>query len=284
MNETTGNEGGGGGAAAAPAPSPAPAPAPAPASSVLGTAAAPAPTLAERIPEKYRVLKEDGSLDVEASTTKLAGGYGELAKRFGSGDVAPASPADYKVTIPDAMKESLKDWNQTEDTELQAALGDFHKLGMNQAQVDGVMARYFALAPRLAQAAAILTPEQQADKATTDLKAVWKDDAAFNANLGHAYRAAAQFGAKVGLSMDDIDAAGLGNNPAFMRIMAAIGPELGEDTSIEGNETATADWEGQVRQLRAEKEALKERDPRRQDIQAKINALYEKRYPSRQPA
>jgi hypothetical protein len=273
----------GGTATVAPPAPAAPAPAPAPAASVLsaGAAPAPAPTLLERFPEKYRVVKEDGSLDIDASTGKLLGGYGELSKRFGAGDVAPAAPADYKVNVPEAMKDTLKDWDPAKDDQLQGALADFHKAGLSQGQVDAVMAKYFDMAPRLAQANAILTPEQQVEKATADLKGVWKDDATFKANLQHAHRAAVMFGAKAGLSFEQIEESGLGNNPAFMRILAAIGPELGEDTAVQYDDSAAQDWQSEVHRLRAEKDGLKEKDPRRADLQTKINALYEKRYPSR---
>lgn len=277
-----GGDGGGGAAAVAPAPAPAAAPAaaPAPAASVLSTGAAPVaePPLAERFPEKYRVLKEDGSLDLDASTGKLLGGYGELSKRFGSGDVPPAAASDYKINVPEAMQEALKDWKPAEDQQLQAALGDFHKAGMTQAQIDTVMARYFDMAPRLAQAATILTPEQQVEKATTELQGIWKDEASFKQNVQYAHRAALAFGAKAGLSFEQIEESGLGNNPAFVRILAAIGPELGEDTAVQYDATAAADWQTQVNTLRAQKNALAEKDPRRQDLQNQLNALYEKRY------
>lgn len=273
----------GGGDATATAAAPASAPAaaaPAPAASLLSTAAAPAapPPLSERFPEKYRVLKDDGSLDLDASTGKLLGGYGELSKRFGAGDVPPAAPADYKITVPETMQAALKDWKPGEDQLLQAALGDMHKAGLSQSQVDVVMAKYFEMAPQLAQAKTILSPEQQVEKATTELKSVWKDDTTFNQNLQHAHRAAVQFGAKAGLSFEDIEASGLGNNPAFMRILAAIGPELGEDAAVNFDDSAAQDWQSQINQLRGEKNALPERDARRQDLQNRINALYEKRY------
>lgn len=290
MNTAVEGGDGGGGAAVAPAPAPAAppasAPAAAPAASVLSGGAAPAqePTLLERFPEKYRVVKDDGSLDLDASTGKLLGGYGELSKRFGSGDVPPAAAGDYKVNVPEAMQDALKDWKPGEDQQLQAALGDFHKAGMTQAQVDTVMARYFDMAPKLAQAATMLSPEQQVEKATTELQGVWKDEASFKQNVQFAHRAALAFGAKAGLSFEQIEESGLGNNAAFVRILAAIGPELGEDTAVQYDQAAAADWQTSVNALRAEKATLKEHDPRRQDLQNKINALYEKRYGGAQRA
>src|SRR5690606_31149911 len=56
-----------------------------PAGSLLqqGQSAADAPpSPAEYIPEKYRVQKEDGTLDLEASSRKLAEAHGHLEKRL----------------------------------------------------------------------------------------------------------------------------------------------------------------------------------------------------------
>ena len=55
------------------------------------------------IPEKYQVKKEDGSLDIEASSLKLAEAYGHLEKRMGSGDVPPKTAADYQIAVPEAF-------------------------------------------------------------------------------------------------------------------------------------------------------------------------------------
>lgn len=285
MNEAPAADAGGsqGGVPAAPAPAPAapaasPAPAPAPAvTSALATAAAPKP--GDIFPEKHRVLKEDGTVDSEASAAKLAQAYGHLEKRFGSGDMPPAAPTDYKVNVPEAMADALKDWDQAGDEKLQAFLTDAHKAGFTQTQIDTVMGKYFDLMPALAQASQALTPEQQAEAAVTDLKKVWATDQDFNANMAHAYRASVQFGEKVGISFEDIEAAGLANNPTFMRLMAAIGPELGEDNPVnEGGQQGGGDWQSQVNELKAQKEALAEKDPRRADIQQRINALYERKY------
>jgi len=141
-----------------------------------------------------------------------------------------------------------------------------------------VIAKYHALV-QSRNAAPAPTPEQQAEAAVTDLKKVWSTDQDFTANMAHAYRASVQFGEKVGISFEDIEASGLANNPTFMRLMAAIGPELGEDRPInEGGQQGGGDWQSQVNDLKAQKAAMPEKDPRRDDIQQRINALYERKY------
>ena len=52
--------------------------------------------LAERVPEKFRVAKEGGEFDPEATLGKMLGSYTELEKRLSSGKrgEAPASPEE----------------------------------------------------------------------------------------------------------------------------------------------------------------------------------------------
>lgn len=282
MNEAAGGDAGGAQGGAVDPAIAAPATPAAPAASVLAQAAAPNP--ADRFPEKYRVMKEDGTLDSDASTTKLSEGYSHLAKRLGSGDAPPAAPTDYKVNVPEALADSLKEWDQAGDEKLQAFLTDAHKAGFTQAQVDTVMGKYFDMMPALTGAAQVKTPEQQATEATADLRKVWATDQDFQTNVGHAYRASVEFSAKVGLTFEDIEAAGLSNNPTFMRLMAAIGPELGEDKPVnEGGQQGGGDWQSQVNDLKAQKAALPEKDPRRADIQKRISDMYERKYPTAKP-
>lgn len=65
-----------------------------PASTVLNTGAT-----NDWLPEKYRTNKEDGSLDLEASSRKVADAYRSLETRLGSGDVAPKTVDEYNVKL-----------------------------------------------------------------------------------------------------------------------------------------------------------------------------------------
>ena len=58
-----------------------------------------ADTGAVSIPEKYQVKKEDGSIDIEASSLKLAEAYGHLEKRLGSGDAPPKTAEELLATL-----------------------------------------------------------------------------------------------------------------------------------------------------------------------------------------
>lgn len=284
MNEAgdgTGSEGGGGGGGVAPTPvadAGAPAAAPTPAPSVLSAGAAPAPWQA---PDKY-VVKNGDDIDWQATARKIDEGRSHLEKRFGAGDVPPTDVAGYKLAVPEQYAETLQGWDPAADQSLQAFLGNAHKAGFTQQQLDLVLGEYGRVMSEVKGASAQPSPEQQAEATAADLRKAWANDGEFDKNVGLAFKAANALASKAGLSYDDVEAAGLGNNGAFLRIMAAIGAEMGEDTPVGtqgGAASGGGDWKGEVAALRAEKAALPERDPRRETIQARINALYDKHTP-----
>lgn len=174
---------------------------------------------APAIPEKFHVKKEDGSLDIEASALKLAENYAKLEKRMGTGDAPPKTVADYKVEIP----ETMKDYDIEKDKAFTEFRDKAHKAGMTQAQFDLVMGEYFRVAPELVGGAKAL----DAETCVNELRTEWKSDAQYKAEVGNAYKAAMAYGGD--------DAEGImkdyGNDPRIVRMMARAGKELGEDNS-----------------------------------------------------
>lgn len=199
------------------------------ATSLLQTGAADQAAVAnDFIPEKLRVTNAEGVLDLDASSRKMAEAYGALEKRLGSGDAPPAAPTDYKITVPDALKEAF---DPATDTGMQGFLDGAHKVGLNQAQVDFVMGQYFTMAPQLA-AGSVLLDEAGA---RAELQKTWATDADFKRNLTNAHVGATAIAQKAGLNVDEIMNGPLGNSVPFMRLMAAIGPEFKEDSAPGGN-------------------------------------------------
>lgn len=224
----------------APAGAPAAAPATDPAAAAPVSAPAATPSLLQTgatdpntpsndfIPEKLRVTNAEGVLDLDASSRKMAEAYGALEKRLGSGDAPPAAAGDYKITVPDALKEAF---DPATDTGMQGFLDGAHKVGLNQAQVDFVMGQYFTMAPQLA-AGSVLLDEAGA---RAELQKTWATDADFKRNLTNAHVGATAIAQKAGLNVDEIMNGPLGNSVPFMRLMAAIGPEFKEDSAPGGN-------------------------------------------------
>lgn len=227
------------------------------------------------IPEKHRVSKDDGSLDLEASAKKVADAYAHLSQKLGSGDAPPKTPDEY---APKVEAEGFN-WDEFKaDPEMQSFLKGAHAKGVTNDQLSFILGEYARVAPGLVEGAGALTVED----CNAALAQVWQTPAEKTQNLQHAFRATSTFAEKLGLSYEDIEAAGLGNNPVFIRLMAAVGPELGEDTSPPAAGLAVgmsdADFATQAAELRNQLAQLHVSDKRRPEVQAKLDALYAKRY------
>lgn len=215
-------------AGGAPAPAPTPTPAPAAPASLLATGAGePQASPTEFIPEKYRVSKDDGTFDLEASSRKMGEAYSALEKRLGTGDAPPKTVADYTVTVPDALKDVF---DPATDEGLQDFKSKAHAAGMTQAQLDLVMSQYFEMAPKLAAGAA----QYDVNTAKAELQKVWNNEADFNRGVRNAYQGAEVAAKKAGLDINEIMASPIASNPTFLRMMAAIGPEFQEDPGTGG--------------------------------------------------
>lgn len=173
------------------------------------------------IPEKYQVKKEDGSIDIEASSLKLAEAYGHLERRIGTGDLPPKSAEEYQINVPDQFKEFV---DPNADPLLKEFTQAAHTAGLTQKQIDFVMGEYFKRAPQLVEGSRQLSEEE----CTTQLQAEWKTPEQYKAEVGKAYKAAVGYGGS--------DAEGIvkdyGNDPRIVRLLARVGAEMGEDSSV----------------------------------------------------
>lgn len=238
--------------------------------SVLESGANGTPT--EFIPEKYRVNKDDGTFDLEASSRKLAEAYTNAEKRIGSGDIPPKTADEYSVAVPDAFKESF---DPKTDEGFKAFAGKMHGLGLTQKQLDGVMESYFEMAPKLVVGAAAL----DGASAKAQLEKVWAPQGGFDHQVRNAYQGAAAIAAKAGISIDDIMAPqGLGNNVQFLRMMAAIAPEFAEDTSTGGLTIGSATSEEQINELMMGEAYKNTRHPDHDKVSKQVKAFFDRKY------
>lgn len=191
-----------------------------PAGSALSAAGAGEWTPAS-IPEKYRVMGDDGELDITASFRKVDEHRAQLEKRMGSGDIRPKTPDEYKLPDTDVFKGL-----QLDEAGAKAFRQEAHDMGLSQKQYEGIMAKWATLAPELVNAGQAET----AATATAALKEAWKDDGEYKANLTAAFSAATRVGEAAGFSAEEVDKA-IGNNPVAIRMFAALSKEMGEDKS-----------------------------------------------------
>ncbi|MGO2200502.1 hypothetical protein [Pseudomonas helleri] len=225
------------------------------------------------IPEKYRTNKEDGSLDLEASSRKVAEAYKHLETRMGSGDAPPKTHEEY------APKIEVEGFNWDEfkaDESTQSFLKGAHAKGLNNDQVEYVIGEYLKAAPGLIGGAAVLTQQD----CTAALKAVWGDDQSIRTNVSASYRAAEAF-ASQGDAPGNFNAlmAKYGNDPDFIAFTANIGKELKEDRAINGGaQVSEADFAVKTAELRQQLQDLPAHDPKRKGIQAQLDGMYDQKY------
>lgn len=87
------------------------------------------------------------------------------------------------------------------------------------------MGKYFELAPQLVEGAAAARAEETVSK----LKETWGKD--YPTQAANAWRGVTQIAQAAGMTVQEVEDE-LGNSPGFNRIMAAVGAQLREDTSI----------------------------------------------------
>lgn len=259
-NEAGADGGDGGGGATPP-------PATPPAGTVLNSGAT-----NDWMPEKYRTNKEDGSLDLEASSRKVAEAYKHLETRLGSGDAPPKSSDEYAPKI-EAEGFNWDEFKADEGT--QSFLKGAHAKGMTNAQVEYVIGEYLKAAPGLVEGGVQLNQQD----CTAALKAVWTDDQAFKAGAQASYRAAEAFASPEG-QPGNFQAlmAKYGNDPDFIAFTANIGKELQEDTLISAGVVNEQDFSVKTAELRQQLQDLPPHDPKRAGIQQQLDQLYSAKY------
>lgn len=175
----------------------------------------------EAIPEKFRVKGDDGELDWAATVRKVDEHRSALEKRMGTGDIRPKTPDEYKLPDTDVFKGL-----QLDEAGAKAFRQEAFDMGLTPKQYEAVMGKWATLAPELVNAGKAETVES----AMSDLKAVWKDEAEFKANISASFKAAVKIGESAGFTYDEVDKA-IGNNPVAIRMFAAISKEMGEDAA-----------------------------------------------------
>jgi hypothetical protein len=220
------------------------------------------PQASSSLQEKFHVKTADGKLDEAASIAQTAEGLCRAREAARSTENcrrrAPPSTRSQRLRIiePAAFEGFLK------DPATVAALDGMHKLGLNNTQVDAVMQMYLESARQLAAGG----PALSAEDTITELRKEWKTEAELSKNIGAARHAATALGTRVGLDFAAIEAAGLANNPTFIRMMTALAPELGEDRAPSGSALPANDLDSLVKS----KAYMDPNDPNHKAVKEKV--------------
>lgn len=217
------------------------------------------------LPEKFRVMGEDGKLSIESSARKLAESYTHIEKRMGSGDAPPKTSDEY------APKVEVEGFNWEEfkaDPRMQSFMKTAHAKGITNDQMSFILGEYAQRAPELVGGAAALDSEA----ATTQLREVWKTDAEFKQNIGLAFRAFNSLA-------DDADKGRIdeiGNNPMVIRMLAKVGAEMQEDAPAGGD--VNLEEQQSIRDLMKSPAYMDPKHADHERVSATVKAYYQKRY------
>lgn len=217
------------------------------------------------MPDKYRVKKEDGTFDVEASARKLAEGNAALAKKLGTGDLPPADADAYapEITVEGFSIDELKQDDLYRDFAAKA-----HAAGMTNAQFSMAVNEFLTRAPQLVAAEQKMT----ADEAAIALRESYPTERELNDALADCWRATQGPDQERLLQK-------FGNDPDFIRFAASLGKEMREDSAIPSNSQVTQmDFETKASELRKQLEGMDRWDPKRASVQAELDQLYARRH------
>lgn len=233
-------------------------------SSLLSTGAG-EPGATDWLPEKYRVVGDDGKLNIEGSARKLADAHTSLEKRLGSVGTPPKTADDY---APEVKMDGFN-WEEFKaDPRMQSFMKTAHAKGITNEQMSFIIGEYAQRAPELVNGAA----ELDAENAATQLREVWKTDAEFNKNIGLAYRAFNQLADDADKGrMDEI-----GNNPMVIRMLAKVGAEMQEDAPA-GGEVNLAEQQT-IRDLMKSTAYMDPKHADHERVSAQVKAFYQKTY------
>ena len=230
------------------------------------------------LPEKYQVKDATGKIDEGKSSRAVAKALTELQKRMVDVGLPPEDVEKYELAAPTGMDlAELK-----KDPVFASKLKGYHALGMTNKQVQQVINDFAEVAPEIAAAAT----ESSNEKAMANLALVWKTPEEMTSRIQVSVVGATKLAERIGLSFQDIEAYGLGNNPLFIRLMEDYARQIGEDKAplTPTGGAPSNEWDDVNKKLKSELETIPESDPRsRRKKLDEISAHYERRFSKRNP-
>lgn len=154
---------------------------------------------------------------------------------FYKGIGRPDSPNEYKITLPQENAKYFQEGDIESITEM------FHKSGLNSKQAQALTEQYlqWQTGKMSALSEAVQAERVDAEKA---LRSEWGNN--YDANVKAAYR-----GAEAAGVVEELEKAGLGDNPAILKLAELAGRSIKEDHQRDGSQ-----FSRQISRAEAERE------------------------------
>ena len=207
------------------------------------------------IPDKFKVVSEDGSVDYKATVAKMNESYSYLEKKVGTGEVAPTSVDEYKIEREGFSFEDFK-----ADESNQQFLSEAHKHGITNKQLDFLLSEYDK------RAVDLVSNNSQFDTDTTiqSLQSEWGSN--YESNIFSAIRAAKS----AGLTEEQINNPSIGNNVDVIKVLSYFGSQIAEDKPINNGTAVNTD----ITSLMRSEAFFDPKHPDHKSVKAQIDSYY----------
>ena len=207
------------------------------------------------IPDKFKVVSEDGSVDYKATAAKMNESYSYLEKKIGTGEVAPKSVDEYKIEREGFSFEDFK-----ADESNQQFLSEAHKHGITNKQLDFLLSEYDK------RAVDLVSNNSQFDTDTTiqSLQSEWGSN--YESNIFSAIRAAKS----AGLTEEQINNPSIGNNVDVIKVLSYFGSQIAEDKPINNGTAVNTD----ITSLMRSEAFFDPKHPDHKSVKAQIDSYY----------
>ncbi len=207
------------------------------------------------IPDKFKVVLEDGSVDYKATVAKMNESYSYLEKKVGTGEFAPKSVDEYKIEREGFSFEDFK-----ADESNQQFLSEAHKHGITNRQLDFLLSEYDK------RAIDLVSNNSQFDTDTTiqSLQSEWGSN--YESNIFSAIRAAKS----AGLTEEQINNPSIGNNVDVIKVLSYFGSQIAEDKPINNGTAVNTD----ITSLMRSEAFFDPKHPDHKSVKAQIDSYY----------
>ena len=207
------------------------------------------------IPDKFKVVSEDGSVDYKATVAKMNESYSYLEKKVGTGEVAPKSVDEYKIEREGFSFEDFK-----ADESNKQFLAEAHKHGITNKQLDFLLSEYDK------RAVDLVSNNSQFDTDSTiqSLQSEWGNN--YESNIFSAIRAAKS----AGLTEEQINNPSIGNNVDVIKVLSYFGSQIAEDKPINNGTAVNTD----ITSLMRSEAFFDPKHPDHKSVKAQIDSYY----------
>ena len=207
------------------------------------------------IPEKFKVVTEDGAVDYKATVAKMNESYSYLEKKVGTGEVAPKSADEYKIEREDFSFDDFK-----ADESNKAFLEEAHKHGITNKQLDFLISEYDKRAVDLVSN----NSQFDTDSTVQTLQSEWGKE--YESNIFSAIRAAKS----AGLTEEQINNPSIGNNVDVIKVLSYFGSQIAEDKPINNGTAVNTD----ITSLMRSEAFFDPKHPDHKSVKAQIDSYY----------